>query len=499
MGTETVRLEGIVKTFPGVRAVDGVEFDARSGDVHAIVGENGAGKTTLMRVLGGLTRPDAGTLRIDGAPVRFRSALDAARSGVGMVHQHFTLVPVFTVLENVSLGREPKWFGGLSVLRDRIRAAAERLAFHVDPDAVVADLSVGEKQYVEILRHLIHGARILILDEPTDVLTPLEAKDLFRILRELADEGRTVLFISHRLPEVLGASDRVTVMRRGRKVRTLVTADTDERELARLMVGREILGAGRDRDDAALGPVRLSVRDLGALSDRRTPALRGVGLEVRGGEVLGIAGVAGNGQREFFEVITGLRAPERGGRVFVDERDATRWSVRRRREAGVAFVPEDRADCGLVLTMSAEENLELGRRGARGFRLSRPAMRERARAALAEYDVRPPDAALHAGAFSGGNQQKIVLARALAGGPGVLLLAEPTRGLDVGAAEGVHEKIRGVRDAGAAVLVASSDVAELIALADRIVVFARGRITGEVVPGRTTEEELGLMMSGGDA
>jgi len=494
-----VRVEGVVKTFPGVRAVDGVDFDAMAGEVHAIVGENGAGKTTLMRVLGGLTRPDSGRLLIDGSPVRLRSALDAARAGIGMVHQHFTLVPVFTVMENVALGREPLWFGGLSTLRERIRAAADRLGWKVDPDAVVADLSVGGKQHVEILRHLIHGARILILDEPTDVLTPVEARDLYRVLRDLAAEGRTVLFISHRLSEVLGASDRVTVMRRGRKVGTVITAETDERELARLMVGREVLGGPEDRPDRPDGPVRLRVRDLRAVSDRGTPVLRGVDLDVRGGEILGIAGVSGNGQRELFEVILGIRTQLRGGRILIDDRDAAGWPVRERRAAGLAFVPEDRAECGLVPAMSAEENLELGRRGARGFVLSRPAMRRRARAAFDEYEIRPLRTGAAARDFSGGNQQKLVLARALSGDPGILLLSEPTRGLDVGATETIHARVRAARDAGAAVVATSSDVAELLALADRIVVLARGRIVGEVVPGKTTEEELGLMMSGGEA
>ncbi|MEN8149458.1 MAG: ABC transporter ATP-binding protein [Planctomycetota bacterium] len=487
-----VALESLRKAWPGVLAVDDVSLDVEAGEIHAIVGENGAGKTTLMRLLGGLTAPDSGRIRIGGREVRFRSALEAGRAGIGMVHQHFTLVPVFTVLENISLGREPRRLGDL---REKIAQAAERIGFAVEPDAVVADLSVGEKQRVEILRHLIHGARVLILDEPTDVLTPVEANDLFRVLRELAGEGRTILFISHRLPEVLAASDRVTVMRRGKKVGTVVTAGTSERELARMMVGRDVLGGAANGGGREPGAVRLSVEDLTADSDRATPAVRGVSFEVRGGEVTAIAGVSGNGQRELFEAILGLRPG--GGRVAVDGRDLSGLSVRDRLAAGLAYVPEDRLECGLVPSMSAEENLELGRRGAAGFRLPRPAMRRRAEEAIAGFDVNPPDPSAPASAFSGGNQQKIVLARALGGGPAALLLAEPTRGLDVGAIENVYGKIRAARDAGAAVVVTSSDVAELLALADRILVMARGKIAGEVVPGTTTEEELGLLMSGG--
>jgi simple sugar transport system ATP-binding protein len=493
-----VTLTGIVKRYPGVVAVDSVDFSAREGEVHAIVGENGAGKTTLMRVLGGITRPDRGTIRIHGEETVFRTALDAGRAGIGMVHQHFTLVPVFTVLENIALGREE---AGLDALRQRIVKSGESLTYRIDPDAKVEDLSVGERQQVEILRILVHGSRILILDEPTDVLTPREAADLYAMLRRLAGDGRTVLFISHRLPEVMAASDRITVMRKGRVVQTVDTADTNERELARLMVGRDVLGVEPSLREGTPGAARLRVRGLRADSDRGRRALDIAELAVRSREVVGIAGVTGNGQRELLETIFGIRRPT-GGAVLIDERDLTATGVRERMAAGVAFVPEDRNDQGLVPTFTAAENLALGLTGDAevnpGAFVRGGALRKRASEALAALHAVPADPDAPITSFSGGNQQKVVLARAHAMSPGVLLLGEPTRGLDVGAMELVHAKIRAARDGGAAVLLVSSDLDELQSLSDRILVLRRGRIVGEVTPGETTEEDLGLMMSGGE-
>jgi simple sugar transport system ATP-binding protein len=494
-----VSLEGIVKRYPGVVAVDGVDLEAREGEVHAIVGENGAGKTTLMRVLGGITRPDEGAIRIHGAPARFRTALDAALAGIGMVHQHFTLVPVFTVLENIALGREET---GFDALRKRIREMSGRLGYRLDPDAVVEDLSVGERQQVEILRILVHGSRILILDEPTDVLAPPEAADLYAMLGRLADDGRTVLFISHRLPEVMAASDRITVMRKGKVVRTVETAETDEGELARLMVGRDVLGGEPPAREEEPGRVRLRVRGLRADDDRGRPALDVSELAVRSGEIVGIAGVAGNGQRELIETVFGIRRPT-GGMVLFDGRDLSGHGVRARMAAGFGFVPEDRNAEGLVPSFTAAENLALGLAGdpkvGPGAFVRRAALRRRAAAALEAFGTVPSEPDTPIGAFSGGNQQKVMLARAHANEAHVLLLEEPTRGLDVGAIETVHERVRAARDGGAAVLLVSSDLEELLALSDRILVLRRGRLVGEVEPGRTTEEELGLMMSGGEA
>ncbi|MHC4472944.1 MAG: ABC transporter ATP-binding protein [Planctomycetota bacterium] len=501
MSTPAVEAVGISKRFPGVVACDGVSLSARAGEVHAVVGENGAGKTTLMRVLAGLTRPDAGEVRIDGRPARFKSAAAATRAGIGMVHQHFTLVPVFTVLENVILGREPPLLRDVGRTREALVTLMERTGLAVDPDARVSTLTVGERQRVEILRTLHRGARILILDEPTSVLTPGEARELYRTLRRLADEGRVVLFISHRLSEVLEASDRVTVMRRGRHVATLETAKATERELARLMVGRDVVTAAPGAsEEPPAGETALEVRGLGAFDARGIEALRGVDLEVRSGEILGIAGVMGNGQRELLDAVLGtLRAAE--GVVRIAGEDVTGLPVRSRLRRGLAIVPEDRQEQGLVLTLPASENLALGllddEEVWRGLLLREEALRARALREMGALDVRPLDPAAVAETFSGGNQQKVLVARALAAAPRVLLLAEPTRGLDVGAIERVHAAIRRVRSGGAAVLLVSSDLAELLALSDRVLVMRGGRLVGEVKPGSTDEEELGLMMAGG--
>ncbi len=502
MTAPAVELSGITKRYPGVIANDRVSFRARFGEIHAVVGENGAGKTTLMRVLAGVTRPDEGTIRIDGKRVTFRSAADAARAGVGMVHQHFTLVPVFTVLENLLLGAEPGFLPGRAAPPE-VRKAAERLGFLPDLDARVSGLTVGERQRVEILRTLSRGARILVLDEPTAVLTPAETRDFFRTLRNLAREGHAVVFISHRLEEVRAASDRVTVMRRGRTVATLETARATEADLARLMVGREVLvrEGGRERRPPA-GEPALEVRGLDLDSDRGLPAVRDVSFSIRPGEVLGLAGVMGNGQRELVEALAGLRRP-RGGRILLGGEDVTGLGVRQRLRAGVVFVPEDRRDQGLVLTLSAAENLALGAPADPAFRGGLLLRREPLRAAAARWmralDVRPPDPDRPVGDLSGGNQQKVLLARALASSPRVLLLAEPCRGLDVGAIERVHGEIRAAANRGAAILLVSSDLPEILSLSDRILVLRRGRISGEVKAGRTTEEELGLMMAGGGA
>jgi len=454
-----------------------------------------------MRVLAGLTRPDSGTIRIDGLPVVLSSAARAADVGVGMVHQHFTLVPVFTVLENVALGAEPPLLSALGSVRDRLVELSRELGLPVDPDARVEDLSVGERQRVEILRVLLRGARILVLDEPTAVLTPGEARELYRTLRKLADGGRTVIFITHRLREVLEASDRITVLRAGRRVAGLAAADATEAELARLMVGREVLGAeGGARPGGEPGSVGLSVSGVDVDSDRGLPALRGATLAVRSCEIVGLAGVMGNGQTELVEAILGVRAL-RGGSVRLGDRDLGGLSVRDRLRAGLAVVPEDRLDRGLVSGLSVAENLALGLLDDpelwRGPLLVAGALREKAFAAIETLDVRPPEPSAVVRTFSGGNQQKVLLARALAARPRVLVVAEPCRGLDVGAVERVHAAIREVRDGGAAVLLVSSDLSEIIALSDRVVVLRRGAVVGEVDPRETSEEEIGLLIAGG--
>ncbi len=497
-----VELRGITKRFPGgTLANDAIDLDLRRGEILALLGENGAGKSTLMGILYGLLRPDAGEIRLRGEPVRFRSPRDAIRHGLGMVHQHFMLVPTFTVAENFVLGRpSPQW----PLLEDR-RAVAARIAglarrhgLAVDPDARVDRLSVGQQQRVEILKALYRGAEILILDEPTAVLTPREADELLAVLRGLAAAGRSVVFISHKLDEVLRVADRVAVLRDGRPVATLPAGSTSAPELGRLMVGREVRPSAAARSGER-GEPRLVLEGVAAADDRGVAALRGVDLRVHAGEIVGVAGVDGNGQRELEEVVAGLR-PVLEGRVLLAGRDATAAPVRERLAAGLGYVPSDRHGRALLHDASLADNLVLERVGRSPFSraglLDRAAIARHARRLVAAFGVRPAAVDSPAGRLSGGNAQKLVLARALSRDPSVLLVCQPTRGVDLGAVERLHAEILRRRDAGAAILLISTELSEVMALADRILVLYEGRIAGERAGAATTAEELGPLMGG---
>lgn len=494
-----VQLQNITKAFPGVLANDRVTLDIRAGEVHALLGENGAGKTTLMNILFGLYRPDGGEIWVKGKRVSIRSPRHALALGIGMVHQHFKLVGPHSVAENVALGLSgtPFWSPARAVGR-RLGELSERYGLPVDPDRQVWELSAGEQQRVEILKTLIRGAEVLILDEPTSVLTPQEARELFKVLERMKAEGHGVIFISHKLDEVLSVADRVTVMRRGAVVGTVASAETDKAALARMMVGREVVfqltKKACDPGDAAL-----TVDDLHARSDRGTPALRGISFALCRGEILGVAGVAGNGQRELVEVLTGLRRAERG-RVRILGKDMTRAGARRLSDAGVAHIPEERIRMGIVPGLSVEENLVLKRHHrppfCRGGVLRLAAVRRFASLAIEEYRIQTPSPRTPAKLLSGGNIQKLILARELSGEPALVIAAHPTYGLDVGATEQIREILLRQRAAGAGILLVSEDLEEITELADRIAVLFRGEIMGVVAAGEARLEEIGLMMAG---
>ena len=495
-------MRGITKAFPGVVANDKVDFSVRAGEIHALVGENGAGKTTLMNVLYGLVHADSGEILIDGKPAHIGGARDAIAHGIGMVHQHFMLIPVFTVGENVMLGREPVTgpdFFDRAKAREEIAKLTREYGLALDPDARMADLPVGLQQRAEIVKVLYRGANILVLDEPTGVLTPQESKELFGVLRGLVKTGKTIIFISHKLREVLEISDRITVMRRGKVVGHLVTKDTTEQEIATMMVGREVL-LRVDKKPAQPGPVTFKVENLTASSDRGVPALKGVSFELRQGEILGIAGVEGNGQSELVEVLAGTRRAT-GGRVLLADKDVTAFDARTERDAGIAFIPEDRRGTGLVLNYSVADNLILGRQRTPKFAwrelvLRLVAIREWARRLVKEFDIRTPSIESAARNLSGGNQQKIIVAREMASRPKVLLAAQPTRGVDIGAIEFIHRRLVAERDEGTAVLLVSAELDEIRSLSDRIAVIYEGKIVS-IEPGDAPEERLGLLMTGG--
>ncbi len=499
-----VELRDITKTWPGVRANDHVNFTVSKGEIHALVGENGAGKSTLMNILYGLIRPDSGEIKVNGQVARIQGPRDAIALGIGMVHQHFMLIPVLTVGENVMLGREPVTTGGLYDVRrarDEIAALTRRYGLALNPDDRMGDLPVGLQQRAEIVKVLYRGADILILDEPTGVLTPQEAIELFGVLRELQRSGKTIIFISHKLKEVLDISNRITVMRRGKVVGELITSQTSEQEIARMMVGRDVL-LRVDKTPAKPGPVALQVDGLTVLSDRNVPALRGVSFELHTGEILGVAGVEGNGQSELVEVLAGTRRAS-SGRIVLGGHEVTSLGARGIRQAGIAHIPEDRRGSGLVLNYSVADNLVLGRQRTKQFSWDGLILRLKsilawARRLITEFDIRTPGAETAARALSGGNQQKIVVAREMASNPRVLLAAQPTRGVDIGAIEFIHRQIVAQRDEGAAVLLVSAELDEIRSLSDRIAVMYEGRIVS-IEPPETSEERLGLLMTGGGA
>ena len=495
-----LRLQNITKTFPGVMANDRVTLDLESGQIHALLGENGAGKTTLMRILYGLYQPDQGKILSRGQPVRIRSPRQAIALGMGLVPQKFLLVRQHTVAENIALGLpQTRFLWPLRRLEPRIREVSAQYGLQIEPRAPVRQLSPGEQQRVEILKALMRGGDVFILDEPTGLLTPQEVTALFEVLRRLRDSGRALVFITHKLNEVMALADRVTVLRQGRVAAALATSDTNPEHLAQLMIGRDVV-FDRLARAAPHGPVNVRVEDLWVLNDRGAPALRGVSFDIKAGEILGVAGVAGNGQRELVEALTGLRTPA-SGRIQLSGEDITGASVRRLFDhIGLAHIPEDRHRMGIAPTMTVVENFALKHYRsppmARGPWLNRRAMTAAAEQAIAEHDIAAPHAGVAAGTLSGGNAQKLILAREFAGQPRVVIASHPTHGLDVGATARTHDMLMRQRAQGAAVLLASADLDEVMRLADRILVLYHGRATGIVTPSAATPEQLGILMAG---
>jgi len=494
-----VELTGITKTFPGVVANDDINLTVLPGEIHAVVGENGAGKSTLMKILYGMLRPDGGEISVNGRVAHFRSPKDAIGTGIGMVHQHFMLATNLTVLENVVLGSEPAHAGVLDFdeAADRIRELSRTYGVPLDPERLVEDLAVGERQRVEILKVLYRGARILILDEPTAALVPQEVEELFRNLRELRGRGVTIIFISHKLDEVLAIADSITVIRGGHTVATVKPQNVTARQLAELMVGSE-LPTPETRESTVTDVVVLSVRDVGVrVADRW--ALRNVTFDIRRGEIVGIAGVEGNGQRELVDALMGLLTPQEGS-IRLGDADITRWSPRRRREAGVGYVPEDRHLRGLLLPSPLWENTMLGYQTVVPFSagpwVSKGGAHQRTEKVIHEYNVMTPGPDTSALALSGGNQQKLIVGREMVSEPKMLIAAHPTRGIDVGAQAAVWEHIRGARAAGLALLLISADLEELIGLSDTLYVILRGTLVAKLDPATVTPEVLGSYMTG---
>ena len=503
-----IEARGVVKRFPGVLANDRVDFAVERGEVHALLGENGAGKSTLMNVLYGLYHPDDGQILVNGQTVRFRDPNDAIAHGIGMVHQHFMLIPVFSVAENITLGVESvkpgqKFLGRLARLdtrnpAQRIRQLSQQYGLAVDPEARVGDLPVGAQQRVEIIKALYRRADILILDEPTAVLTPQEADELFDIIRSLTQQGVSVIFISHKLNEVLEIADRISVMHLGRMVGTVLPQDATQQSLAEMMVGRKVI-LQVEKGPARPGEVVLQIDGLRVKDDRNHMAVDGVDLTVREGEIVGIAGVQGNGQTELVEALTGLR-PVASGRVRLLGRPIDHATPRDIIESGVGHIPEDRQKFGLVLAYPLAHNLVLSTYYkppfARGVVLNEPAIAERADRLIREFDIRTPSAVVAADTLSGGNKQKAILAREMSRPIKMLFAAQPTRGLDVGSIEFVHNRIVQARDRGVGVLLVSAELDEILSLSDRVAVMYKGRIIAVLPVEEATRERVGLLMAG---
>jgi simple sugar transport system ATP-binding protein len=497
-----LEMRGITKRYPGVLANDQIDLEVHPGEIHALLGENGAGKTTLMNILYGLARPDEGQILLDGEAISISGPSDAISRGIAMVHQHFMLVPVLTVAENIELGDEQMRgpvFLDQEAASARIRELGQRFGFEIDPDEKVGRLSVGWQQRVEILKALYRDARILVLDEPTAVLTPQETKEIFAVLRRLAAEGHSIIFISHKLYEVLEIADRITVIRRGRVVGQRIPSETDEDDLAELMVGREVQLVV-DRGESHPAGTVLEVEHLSVRNDRGREMVNDVSFEVRAGEIFGIAGVAGNGQDELVEAVTGLRHPS-GGTIRLDGADVTNAGAREMHERSVSFVPADRHRFGLVLSYPLTDCLILtdyyAPPYARGWVRNQPAIRARAIEAIEQYDVRTPSPDVHAGTLSGGNQQKVIVAREFDRDLQLLVLDQPTRGLDVGSVEFIHRQTIRKRDAGTAILLVSAELDEIIELSDRIGVMYRGRLVAVLDGPSADREQVGLLMATG--
>ena len=497
-----VQLSGITKRFPGVLANDEVDLSVERGSVHALLGENGAGKTTLMNVLYGLYEPTDGTVSVHGEERDFDSPREAIDAGVGMIHQHFMLVDPMTVTENIVLGNEPRKWGGLLIDRTAARESVveltDRYGLDVDPDATIEEISVGVRQRVEILKALYRGAEILIMDEPTAVLTPQEVEELFGIFEELTAQGKTIIFITHKLSEAMEAADEITVLRDGRNVGSVPAAEADRESLAEMMVGREVL-MEVEKPPATPGDPILEVANLDVRNDRDVPAVRDLSLTVREGEILGIAGVDGNGQAELVEAITGLRSAE-SGTVSLAGQDVTGDSRLERINEGMAYIPEDRQERGLVMDFDLVENGILGSqhsgRFGTGPRLDWSIARDHAEDIVEEFDVRPGQTDVTAVSLSGGNQQKFIVGREFERDPRLMLATHPTRGVDVGSTEYIHDRLVELRSDGTGVLLVSSKLDEVQALSDRLAVMYEGELVAVVDPAAVTDEELGLLMAG---
>ncbi|PJF39996.1 MAG: ABC transporter ATP-binding protein [Chloroflexi bacterium] len=494
-------MRGIVKQFPGVLAADHIDFDVQSGEVHALLGENGAGKSTLMKMLYGLYQPDEGTIEVNDSPVKIGSPQDAIRLGIGMIHQHFMLVPSLTVAENVALGMRGIRDGVLR-LDDVVRGLlelSEQYNLKINPHTPIWQLAVGEQQRVEILRALYKGAALLILDEPTAVLTPQEVDDLFRILRQMTDDGHALIFISHKLHEVLAISHRVTVLRDGKKIDTIPTSEATKRKLAEMMVGRPVV-LEYDKHPVKRGEVRLRLERVSALSNRGDLGLKHVSLELHSGEIVGVAGVSGNGQHELAQVIVGLR-PLESGAIYVDGNDVTGKSPAVMNRLGVSYIPEERMIDGVVKEFTVAENLVLQDHAREPFArgglfMNFKAITEACQRAIRDYEIKTPNTETPVKNLSGGNIQKLILARELSRNPHVLIAAQPTRGVDIGAMEYIHQRLLDEREKGTAILLISEDLDEIRLLADRIAVLFEGEIVGIVDSADADVETLGLMMAG---